>query len=135
MPKANVSPTSRRKIIFILGALCTISPFSIDMYLPAFQQIANQFQVSVANVSMTISSYFIGLAAGQLLYGPFLDRYGRKPPLMVGLIVYLIATAACVVAPTFEWLVGARILQALGGCGASVACMAMVRDFFAPQEG
>lgn len=126
---------SPRLIIFILGALCTISPFSIDMYLPAFQQIADQFHVTAANVSMTVSSYFIGLAAGQLLYGPFLDRYGRKPPLLVGLFVYLIATVMCLLSVNFNMLVGARIFQALGGCGAQVATTAMVRDFFSPKDG
>jgi DHA1 family bicyclomycin/chloramphenicol resistance-like MFS transporter len=129
------SKPSLRLITLILGTLCTISPFSIDMYLPAFPQIAQRFGVDVPQVSLTIASYFIGLAAGQLLYGPFLDRFGRKPPLLVGLALYIVASVLCIFAPTFNFLVGVRVLQALGACGASVACMAMVRDFFPPLEG
>jgi len=105
------------------------------MYLPAFPQIAQRFGVEVTQVSLTIASYFVGLAAGQLLYGPFLDRYGRKPPLLVGLALYLGGSILCIFSPSFDFLVGMRVIQALGACGASVACMAMVRDFFPPVEG
>ena len=69
------------KLILILGWLTALGPFSIDMYLPGFAGIAKDLNTSVANVSMTLSSYFIGISAGQLLYGPLLDRFGRKRPL------------------------------------------------------
>jgi DHA1 family bicyclomycin/chloramphenicol resistance-like MFS transporter len=68
-------------IILILGALSTVSPFSIDMYLPAFPQIANDLKTTQAEISLSVSGYFVGLACGQLFYGPLLDRFGRKPPL------------------------------------------------------
>jgi len=121
-------------IILILGALTTISPFSIDMYLPAFPQIATALNTTTAQVSLSLSAYLAGLAAGQLIYGPLLDRYGRKKPLYAGLVIYLIATVGCVMADTVDTLIAFRVLQALGGCAGSVAAMAMVRDFFPVKD-
>lgn len=122
-------------IILILGALTTITPFSIDMYLPAFPKIGEQFGVTTAQVALTLSVYFIGLAIGQIFYGPLLDRFGRKPPLYMGLLFYILASVACAFAPSIEVLIAARFFQALGGCVASVASVAMVRDFFSPKDG
>lgn len=117
-------------LILILGALNTITPFSIDMYLPAFPRIAQDFNTSIENVALSVSTYFLGYALGQVIYGPLLDRFGRKPPLYTGLVLYIIATIGCFTAGTIEALWVIRFLQALGGCVASVAAMAMVRDFF-----
>ncbi len=125
---------NRYLIILILGALSTISPFAIDMYLPAFPGIALALHTSTAKISLSISSYFAGLAAGQLLYGPLLDRFGRKPPLYVGLTLFIVASLLCVCSRSVEWLVAMRFVQALGGCAAQVAAMAMVRDFFPVHE-
>src|SRR5580693_4618432 len=119
---------NRFLIILILGALSTISPFAIDMYLPAFPQIAAGLHTSTARISLTIASYFAGLAAGQLFYGPLLDRFGRKRPLYAGLTLFIVASFLCMGSRTSEWLVAMRFLQALGGCVAQVAAMAMVRD-------
>jgi DHA1 family bicyclomycin/chloramphenicol resistance-like MFS transporter len=121
-------------IILILGALSTISPFAIDMYLPAFPGIAEALQTSTAKVSLSISSYFVGVALGQILYGPLLDRYGRKLPLYAGLTLFVVASLLCLISPSVTWLIWMRFLQALGGCAAQVAAMAMVRDFFPVQE-
>lgn len=121
-------------LILILGALTALSPFSIDMYLPAFQKIASDFGVQVADISLSLSSYFVGLAFGQLFYGPLLDRFGRKPPLYAGLIIYIIATIGCMTSQSVEALVLFRLVQALGGCAAQVASIAMVRDFFDAQH-
>ena len=117
-------------LILILGALNTITPFSIDMYLPAFPRIAADLHTSINNVALSVSTYFLGFALGQILYGPLLDRFGRKPPLYAGLVLYLIATIGCFTAGSIEMLWVVRFIQALGGCVASVAAMAMVRDFF-----
>jgi MFS transporter, DHA1 family, multidrug resistance protein len=125
---------NRLSIILILGALSTISPFAIDMYLPAFPEIASALHTSTARVALSLSSYFAGLAAGQLLYGPLLDRFGRKLPLSAGLILFIAASLLCLRARTVEWLVAMRFVQALGGCAAQVAAMAMVRDFFPVHE-
>jgi DHA1 family bicyclomycin/chloramphenicol resistance-like MFS transporter len=128
-------PTQNRAlVIFILGSLATISPFAIDMYLPAFPQIAQGLHTSTAQISLSISSYFAGLAAGQLLYGPLLDRFGRRRPLFAGLLLYAAASLLCTQVHSSEWLIAMRFLQALGGCAAQVAGMTMVRDFFPAHE-
>jgi DHA1 family bicyclomycin/chloramphenicol resistance-like MFS transporter len=121
-------------IIIILGALSTISPFAIDMYLPAFPQIAAALHTSTARISLSLASYFAGLAAGQLFYGPLLDRFGRKLPLYAGMILFIAASILCLCSQTVEWLIALRFVQALGGCAAQVAAMAMVRDFFPVKE-
>ena len=125
---------NRFLIILILGALSTVSPFAIDMYLPAFPGIAHALGTTTARVSLSISSYFAGYAAGQLLYGPLLDRFGRKLPLYAGLLLFMAASLLCLPAHSVEWLVALRFVQALGGCSAGVASMAMVRDFFPVHE-
>ena len=120
--------------ILILGLLTTIGPFSIDMYLPGFDDIARSLHTNPATVALSLSSYFIGLAIGQLIYGPLLDRYGRKRPLYFGLGLYIVATAACMQARDINTLIILRFIQALGSCGAQVAAMAMVRDLFGAKE-
>jgi DHA1 family bicyclomycin/chloramphenicol resistance-like MFS transporter len=117
-------------VISLLGALSVVSPFDIDIYLPAFPELAAGFGVPSTTVALTLSSYFIGLAAGQVVYGPLLDRFGRKPPLAVGLGLFVVASFGCAFAPDVYTLIGLRFVQALGGCVAQVASVAMVRDFF-----
>lgn len=121
-------------LILILGALNTVTPFSIDMYLPAFPKIAGDFKTTIENVALSVSTYFLGFALGQILYGPLLDRFGRKPPLYAGLGLYIIATIGCFTSNSIEALWAIRFVQALGGCVASVAAMAMVRDFFPVEK-
>lgn len=117
-------------LVLILGFLEAITPFSIDTYLPAFPQISQQLRVNVSEVSLTVSSYFIAFALGQIFYGPLLDRFGRKPPLYIGLTVYVAASIACIFSSTLTMFIVLRFVQAFGGCVASVAAIAMVRDFF-----
>ncbi|HEY0223869.1 MAG TPA: multidrug effflux MFS transporter [Pseudolabrys sp.] len=121
-------------ILPLLGALSVISPFSIDMYLTAYPLVAGEFAVSTNIISLTLSAYFIGMAGGQLFYGPFLDRFGRRPPLFVGLSLFLLASIGCALATDIRVLIALRFLQGLGGCGAQVASLAMVRDFFGPKQ-
>ena len=121
-------------LIIILGLLTAISPFSIDMYLPGFRDIAASLHTTVATVSLSLSSYFVGISIGQLLYGPLLDRHGRKRPLYFGLLLYILSSAACTQVHHINSLILLRFIQALGGCGATVAAMAMVRDIFGPKE-
>ncbi|MEO8404456.1 MAG: multidrug effflux MFS transporter [Chitinophagaceae bacterium] len=128
------SNPGRLFIILLLGSLTTVTPFSIDMYLPAFSQIAKDFHTSTAKVSLSITSYFIGIAIGQLLYGPLLDKFGRKKPLYVGLIIYIAASIGCLQSQSVEVLIAFRFVQALGGCVAMVDAMTMVRDFFPVEE-
>jgi DHA1 family bicyclomycin/chloramphenicol resistance-like MFS transporter len=131
--EGNARP-GRLFIILLLGSLMTVSPFSIDMYLPAFSQIAKDLGSTQAKIALSISSYFLGLALGQLFYGPLLDRYGRKRPLYFGLVVYIVSCILCIQSKTLEMLVVVRFIQALGGGVALVAAIAMVRDFFPVDE-
>jgi DHA1 family bicyclomycin/chloramphenicol resistance-like MFS transporter len=117
-------------LILILGLLSAIGPLSIDMYLPAFPTIAKGLHTSISLVMLSLSSFFVGISVGQLLYGPLLERYGRKKPLYFGLCVYAIASLACATAMSVETLIVFRFFQALGGCVGMVASRAMVRDLF-----
>ncbi len=121
-------------LILILGSLTALGPFSIDMYLPGFPAIATDLNTSTARVSLSLSSFFIGISAGQLLYGPLLDRFGRKKPLFMGLLVYILASAGCAFATSIDILIGLRFIQAMGSCAAPVAAVAMVRDLFPVKE-
>lgn len=120
--------------ILILGLLSAIGPLSIDMYLPGFQSIANDLKTSVPRIQLSLTSFFIGVASGQLIYGPLLDRYGRKKPLIVGLIIYVIASIACALTNSADHLIVFRFIQALGSCAGLVAARAMVRDYFRSSE-
>src|ERR1700733_8703786 len=92
-------------LILILGLLTALGPFSIDMYLPGFRDIADNLHTTVARVALSLSSYFIGISLGQLLYGPLLDRHGRKKPLYAGLLLYILATLVCMRAQNINVLI------------------------------
>jgi DHA1 family bicyclomycin/chloramphenicol resistance-like MFS transporter len=122
------------KIILIMGLLTAIGPLSIDMYLPAFPAIAKELHSNVADITLSLSSFFIGISFGQLLYGPLLERYGRKRPLYVGLCLYFLASVGCALANSVNGLILFRLFQAVGGCVGMVAARAMVRDLFDVKE-
>lgn len=122
------------KLILILGSLTALGPFSIDMYLPGFSDIAKDLNTTVAKVSMSLSSYFVGISAGQLLYGPLLDRFGRKKPLFIGLLVYILASLGCIYVTDIDSFIFLRFVQAIGSCAATVASVAMVRDLFPVKD-
>ncbi len=117
-------------LIVLLGILAALGPFSIDMYLPGFQQIAKDFGTNEKQVAFTLTSYFIGIAIGQLIYGPIVDKYGRKKPLLFGLLIYAIAALGCALSPDIQTMTGMRLLQALGGCVGMVASNAIISDVF-----
>jgi len=121
-------------LILVLGSLTALGPFSIDMYLPGFSAIAKDLNTTVNSVSLSLSSYFIGISAGQLLYGPLLDRFGRKKPLYIGLLVYILASLCCVFVTDIDSFIILRFIQAVGSCAASVAAMTMVRDLFPVKD-
>jgi DHA1 family bicyclomycin/chloramphenicol resistance-like MFS transporter len=121
-------------LILILGSLTALGPFSIDMYLPGFPAIAKDLHTTAAKVSLSLSGFFIGISFGQLLYGPLLDRFGRKKPLFIGLSVYILASVGCAVTTSIEGLIVMRVIQAIGSCAATVASVAMVRDLFPVSE-
>ena len=114
--------------LMLLASLTALGPLSIDMYLPALPGMAEEFGVSTQMVANTLPAYFLGLAVGQLIYGPVSDRIGRKKPLYFGLLLYVVASLLCAFA-TSEWsLIFSRILQALGGCVGVVIARAAIRD-------
>ncbi|HEY3406464.1 MAG TPA: multidrug effflux MFS transporter [Ohtaekwangia sp.] len=117
-------------IILILGALATISPFSIDMYLPGFPAIAKDLHTTIDQVQLSLTAYLVGIALGQIIYGPLIDRFGRKNPLYVGLAIYVLASIGCAFTNSVSSLIIMRFLQALGGCAGIVAAQALVRDIF-----
>jgi DHA1 family bicyclomycin/chloramphenicol resistance-like MFS transporter len=121
-------------LIFLLGALAALVPFSIDMYLPGFGAIAKDLQTTEPQVALSLASFFVGICFGQLLYGPLLDKFGRKKPLYFGLVLYIICSICCLLVSTIDQLIILRLIQAIGSCAASVAAIAMVRDLFTPEE-
>jgi DHA1 family bicyclomycin/chloramphenicol resistance-like MFS transporter len=121
-------------LILLLGSLTALGPFSIDMYLPGFPAIAQNLHTTVPQVALSLSSFFIGISAGQLLYGPLLDRFGRKKPLYFGLVLYVVASLGCLAVHRIETLIALRFVQAIGSCAAAVASVALVRDLFPVKE-
>lgn len=116
------------RTILILGALSAFGPLAIDFYLPAFPAMALAFGTDEQHVQLTLAAYFMGLSIGQLAYGPVADRFGRRIPLLVGVGLFTAASLACAFAPNLEWLIGARFIQALGGCSGMVISRAIVSD-------
>lgn len=116
--------------VLLLGALTAMDPLSIDMYLPAFPDIQKALGTTFSNIELSVSAFFVGMAFGQLIYGPLADRFGRRPPLIVGMSVYFFATIGCMLAPNIELFILLRLLQALGGCAGMVITRAVVRDLF-----
>ena len=114
--------------IMLLALFTSLGPLSIDMYLPALPQMAEDFQVSTLQIANTLPAYFMGLAIGQLIYGPISDRIGRKKPLYFGMALYAVASLLCILAPDHWSLIAARILQALGGCVGVVMARAAIRE-------
>jgi DHA1 family bicyclomycin/chloramphenicol resistance-like MFS transporter len=116
------------RTILILGALSAFAPLAIDFYLPAFPAMALAFGTDEKHVQMTLAAYFLGLSIGQLAYGPVADRFGRRVPLLTGVVLFTVASLACAYAPNLEWLIAARFVQALGGCAGMVISRAVVSD-------
>jgi DHA1 family bicyclomycin/chloramphenicol resistance-like MFS transporter len=116
------------RIILILGALSAFGPLAIDFYLPGFPAMATYFGTDEKHIQLTLAAYFLGLSLGQLAYGPVADRFGRRIPLLVGVSLFTLASLACAFAPNLEWLIGARFVQALGGCAGMVLARAIVSD-------
>ena len=116
------------KTILILGALSAFGPLAIDFYLPGFPAMATAFATDETQIQLTLAVYFLGLSIGQLIYGPIADRFGRRIPLLVGVGLFTVASLACALAPSLEWLIAARFVQALGGCAGMVLSRAIVSD-------
>ena len=121
-------------LIVLLGILAALGPFTIDMYLPGFSKIAEDLGTNENQVAFTLTSYFVGIAFGQLIYGPIVDKYGRKKPLLAGLTIYSIAALGCALSPDIESMIAMRFLQALGGCVGMVASNAIISDVYQKEH-
>jgi MFS transporter, DHA1 family, multidrug resistance protein len=123
-----------RAVTALLAVLCAVSPMSTDLYLPSLPHLQRVLAAPVAQVQLTLSVFLVGFACAQLIYGSLSDRFGRRPVLLGGMLVYLAATAACTLAPSIEALIAARFFQAVGACAAPVLARAVVRDVHGPRQ-
>ncbi|MFH9073121.1 multidrug effflux MFS transporter [Streptomyces alboflavus] len=117
-------------VTLILGGLTAMPPLSMDMYLPALPEVTDALHAPAATVQLTLTACLTGMALGQLVVGPMSDKWGRRRPLLGGLLVYILATAICALAPTAELLIAFRLLQGLAGAAAIVIARAVVRDLY-----
>ena len=118
------------RLTLVLGLVMAIGPLAVDMYLPALPSLQAEFGTSAARVQHTLSAYLLGLACGQLLFGPIADRFGRKPPLLGGLALFAVASGLCMLAADIGQFVALRFAQALGGASGIVVIRAVIRDRF-----
>ncbi len=125
---------SRRSWLIYLTVLVATGPMSIDLYLPAMPEMSRALGASIGEVQTTLSIFMIGFAASQLVAGPLSDRYGRRPVIVGGMVLYFAASALCWLAPSIELLIAGRLLQALGACVGPVLGRAIVRDLYEPQH-
>ncbi|MFE4634179.1 Bcr/CflA family multidrug efflux MFS transporter [Streptomyces sp. NPDC056773] len=117
-------------VTFILGGLTALPPLSMDMYLPALPTVTTALNSPAATIQLTLTACLAGMALGQLVIGPMSDKWGRRRPLLIGMVVYVLATAICAFAPTVELLIAFRLLQGLAGAAAIVIARAVVRDLY-----
>ncbi|WP_282604626.1 multidrug effflux MFS transporter [Pelagibius sp. Alg239-R121] len=117
-------------VIAFLTMVVALGPISTDLYLPSLPSIGVALGSDTAGVQLTLSVFLAGFAVSQLIYGPLSDRYGRRPVLLIALLIYFMATVACCFADSIEWLIAARFAQALGACAGPVVGRAVVRDVF-----
>src|SRR2546421_6554082 len=120
----------RARIFVLLGGLTAFGPLSIDMYLPALPAITRDLAASESVIQLTLTACLLGLALGQILAGPLSDRLGRRPPLLIGVGGYVLASLPCATPPAAPLLVGFRLLQGLAGAPGIVIAPAIVRDLF-----
>ncbi|MFI6053546.1 multidrug effflux MFS transporter [Streptomyces violascens] len=132
-PGAVVTAAVRRTsllVTLVLGGLTALPPLSMDMYLPALPEVTGALRSPAATVQLTLTACLAGMALGQLVVGPMSDKWGRRRPLLTGMVVYVLATAVCAFAPNVELLIGFRLLQGLAGAAGIVIARAVVRDLY-----
>jgi DHA1 family bicyclomycin/chloramphenicol resistance-like MFS transporter len=121
-------PTLTPVLLAVLALLSAFTPLSIDMYLPALPVIESDLKASVGDIQLTLSAFMIAFGIGQIFYGPAGDRFGRRPVILGGLAVYVLASIGCAFAAAADQLVLLRLLQGLAACGGVVLARTMVRD-------
>ncbi|WP_406189925.1 multidrug effflux MFS transporter [Streptomyces griseus] len=129
-PAAKAARRTGLLVTLVLGGLTALPPLSMDMYLPALPAVTDSLSAPAATIQLTLTACLAGMALGQLVVGPMSDRWGRRKPLLLGMVVYVLATAICALAPTAELLIGFRLLQGLAGAAGIVIARAVVRDLY-----
>jgi DHA1 family bicyclomycin/chloramphenicol resistance-like MFS transporter len=129
-----VAPFEHAPILALIVVFLMLQPVSTDLYLASLPSMSTLFGVPTSTVQLTLSSFVIGFGAAQLIIGPLSDRYGRRPVLLWGLVLYVIASLLCATAPDIRVLIGARFLQAVGCCTAVIVARALVRDAYTPAD-
>ena len=130
MTKAN----SKLFLVLLLGVLSAFGPFVVDLYLPSLPQLASFFETSASMTQLTLTTAMIGLAVGQLLLGPLSDKFGRKIPLIISLVIYIISTVLIVYAPNIEAMIALRVIQGLSSAGSVVISRAIATDLYRGRE-
>lgn len=118
----------------ILSGMTAFAPLSIDMYLPATPSMTRDLAAPASAGALTVAAFYVGLCLGQLIHGPLSDRLGRRPPLIAGIALFVVASAGAALSGAVGMLIAMRFLQALGGCAGMVVGRAVVRDRFTPDE-
>ncbi len=130
MAKAN----SKLFLVLLLGVLSAFGPFVVDLYLPSLPQLASFFETNASMTQLTLTTAMIGLALGQLLLGPLSDKFGRKKPLIISLVIYIISTILIVYAPNIETMIVLRVIQGLSSAGSVVISRAIATDLYRGRE-
>jgi DHA1 family bicyclomycin/chloramphenicol resistance-like MFS transporter len=120
--------------LLLLGAMSAFPPITTDIYLPALPELTESLHGTITEGQVTLAVYFVGLGFGQLFYGPWSDRIGRRPTMLVGAAIYLAASVGCAIAANMQQMIALRFLQAVGACSGVVISAAVVRDRFDHQE-
>ena len=134
MEKASLSRFAKIKLVVILAYMSALAPLSTDMYLPALERVRQSFATSEFYAQLSVASFFVAFALGQLVYGPLSDKFGRKKPLYAGISLFIAASLACVSFDNIYAFIFFRFLQALGGCAGVVLARAIVNDKFELHE-
>lgn len=136
MTSIQSQPASRAagRTIAILGMLAAFGPVATDMYLPGFHLMATYFEVGEGEIEVTLSVFFLGLALGQAIYGPLIDRFGRRGPLLAGVCIYMVSTLLCLLTRDIGLFTALRFFQAVGGCAGMIVGRAIVNDLFDERE-
>ena len=128
------SANSKAFLVILLGVLSAFGPFVVDLYLPSLPQLATFFNSTASMTQLTLTSAMIGLALGQLLLGPISDKFGRKKPLVISLLIYIISTIFIVFAPNIETMIALRLIQGLSSAGGVVISRAIATDLYRGRE-
>ncbi|MEB2817611.1 multidrug effflux MFS transporter [Campylobacter upsaliensis] len=131
---AKIKGFAKLRLIFILALMSSIAPLSTDMYLPALSQVKQSFETSEFLTQLSLASFFIAFALGQLIYGPLSDVFGRKIPALVGIFIFMLSSLFCVIIDNIYVFIILRFFEALGGCAGVVIARAIVNDLFELKE-